>query len=163
MITKHTPAPWTTTGLEDHCEVGRTYHEILDSDGFEILNQNGFCTNDEENEANALLVSSAPELLEASIKALALIKHTWVAEHGNKQVAEAWGALEEAINKATGTTEETQKPIGICNRTNTAVFPPQVEGYAGYCPELDEDLYEFEFTRNKTSALDYDIKPSDTL
>ena len=40
----------------------------------------------------------------------------------------------------------TSKPIGICNRTNDYVFPSEVEGYSAYCPELDEDLYLFEFT-----------------
>jgi hypothetical protein len=39
----------------------------------------------------------------------------------------------------------TKKPIGICNRTNANVYPSIVKGYAGFCPELDEDLYSFEF------------------
>lgn len=39
------------------------------------------------------------------------------------------------------------KPIGYCNRTGEYVYPSEVKGYAAYCPELDEDLYEFEFTR----------------
>jgi len=39
------------------------------------------------------------------------------------------------------------RPIGKCNRTGEYVYPSVVEGYIGYCPELDEDLYEFEFTR----------------
>jgi len=39
----------------------------------------------------------------------------------------------------------TSKPIGECSRTGTPVYPSKVKGYAGYCPELDEDLYEFEF------------------
>lgn len=41
----------------------------------------------------------------------------------------------------------TNKPIGICNRTGEYVYPSLVNGYSGFCPELDEDLYEFEFTR----------------
>ncbi|MDC7249490.1 MAG: hypothetical protein PQJ49_06215 [Sphaerochaetaceae bacterium] len=41
----------------------------------------------------------------------------------------------------------THRPIGRCNRTGEYVYPSEVEGYAAYCPELDEDLYEFEFTR----------------
>ena len=39
------------------------------------------------------------------------------------------------------------KPIGICNRTKTYVYPTTVKGYAGYCPELDEDLFTFEFSK----------------
>lgn len=41
----------------------------------------------------------------------------------------------------------TSKPIGRCNRTNEYVYPSVVDGYAAFCPELNEDLYEFEFTR----------------
>jgi hypothetical protein len=39
------------------------------------------------------------------------------------------------------------KPIGICKRTGGNVYPSVVGDYAGYCPELDEDLFEYEFTR----------------
>lgn len=39
------------------------------------------------------------------------------------------------------------RPIGRCNRTGEYVYPSIVEGYVGYCPELDEDLYEHEFYR----------------
>lgn len=35
--------------------------------------------------------------------------------------------------------------IGICNRTGTYVLPTKVKGYSAYCPELDEDLYDFEW------------------
>ncbi|MBC7088623.1 MAG: hypothetical protein H5T96_09210 [Tissierellales bacterium] len=41
----------------------------------------------------------------------------------------------------------TNKPIGLCNRTGSYVYPSVIVGYAGFCPELNEDLYEFEFTR----------------
>jgi hypothetical protein len=37
-------------------------------------------------------------------------------------------------------------PIAICNRTGSFVYPTEVEGYYGYCPELDEDLYKMETT-----------------
>lgn len=40
------------------------------------------------------------------------------------------------------------KPIGICNRSGGYVYPSIVEGYIGFSPELDEDLYEFEFNRD---------------
>lgn len=36
-------------------------------------------------------------------------------------------------------------PIGVCNRTETPVYPTETKDYAGYCPELDEDLFGFEF------------------
>lgn len=37
-------------------------------------------------------------------------------------------------------------PIAICNRTGSFVYRTEVEGYYGYCPELDEDLYKMETT-----------------
>lgn len=40
----------------------------------------------------------------------------------------------------------TVKPIGTCNRTGKKVYPSIVEGYTAFCPELDEDLYSFEWT-----------------
>src|SRR5690606_18501340 len=42
--------------------------------------------------------------------------------------------------------EASKEPIGICNRTKTLVYPTEVDGYSAYCPELNEDLYSFEFT-----------------
>jgi hypothetical protein len=40
-------------------------------------------------------------------------------------------------------------PIGVYmyNKTKAYVYPTSVEGYSGYCFELDEDLYDFEFTK----------------
>jgi hypothetical protein len=37
--------------------------------------------------------------------------------------------------------------IGICNRTGTQVVPTITKGYSAYCSELDEDLYDFEWTK----------------
>jgi hypothetical protein len=41
----------------------------------------------------------------------------------------------------------TTKPIGVCNRTGMLVYSSVVDGYEAFSPELDEDLYKFEFTR----------------
>lgn len=43
---------------------------------------------------------AGPELLAACELALALIKDTWIEDHGNPQVGKAWGALADAIDKA---------------------------------------------------------------
>lgn len=40
----------------------------------------------------------------------------------------------------------TKKPIAICNRTGGYIYPTESDGYFGYCPELDEDVYKFETT-----------------
>jgi hypothetical protein len=42
----------------------------------------------------------------------------------------------------------TSKPIGLCNRSEEYVYPSIVSGYVAFSPVLDEDLYEFEFTRD---------------
>jgi len=39
------------------------------------------------------------------------------------------------------------RPIGKCNRTDEYVYPSIVNGYTAYCPELDEDLYDFEWRK----------------
>ena len=52
------------------------------------------------------------------------------------------------VNQKDGSTIlSTTKPIGICNRTGSYVYKSVVESYSGFCPELDEDLYNFEFTK----------------
>ena len=38
----------------------------------------------------------------------------------------------------------TTKPIAYCNRTGSYIYPSLVEGYYGFCPELDEDVFEIE-------------------
>lgn len=52
------------------------------------------------------------------------------------------------INNDESIILSTQKPIGICDRSGGYVYPSIVEGYAGFSPELDEDLYEFEFSKD---------------
>jgi hypothetical protein len=39
------------------------------------------------------------------------------------------------------------KPIGICQRSGGYVYPSVVDGYDGFSPELDEDVYNIEFTK----------------
>lgn len=41
----------------------------------------------------------------------------------------------------------TVSPIGYCNRTDAKVYPSKIKGYMAFCPELDEDLYSLEFTK----------------
>tara|TARA_R110002012_G_scaffold316846_1_gene532402 strand:- start:305 stop:589 length:285 start_codon:yes stop_codon:yes gene_type:complete len=41
----------------------------------------------------------------------------------------------------------TSRPIGRCNRTGEYVYPSVVNGYSAFCPELNEDLYEFEWIK----------------
>ena len=57
--------------------------------------------SDAETRGNAYLIAAAPDLLDASLRALQLIRDNWPEDHGCEQVGRAWGALENAIEKAT--------------------------------------------------------------
>jgi hypothetical protein len=52
------------------------------------------------------------------------------------------------INVGDAVILSTEKPIGICLRSGGYVYPSIVEGYVGFSPELDEDLFEIEFKRD---------------
>lgn len=39
----------------------------------------------------------------------------------------------------------TTKPIGECIRTGGYVYPSIIDGYSGFSPELNEDLYDDEY------------------
>lgn len=52
------------------------------------------------------------------------------------------------VNGVDNVILSPEKPIGICNRSGGYVYPSIVEGYDGFSPELDEDLYEFEFNKD---------------
>ena len=58
MTTKHTPGPWTTTGPNVRADNGALVATAQD-------HWNDHKTPQEEKEANAQLISAAPELLEA--------------------------------------------------------------------------------------------------
>jgi hypothetical protein len=42
-------------------------------------------------------------------------------------------------------------PIGTCNRTGGNVYPSVIDGYSAFSPELDEDLYDMEWTIKEPS------------
>jgi hypothetical protein len=50
------------------------------------------------------------------------------------------------VNGGDNVILSTAKPIGYCNRSGEYVYPSQVEGYSAFSPELDEDLYDIEWT-----------------
>jgi hypothetical protein len=51
------------------------------------------------------------------------------------------------VNTKDSVILSTTKPIGICKRSGGYVYPSVVDGYDGYSPELDEDLYGIEFKK----------------
>jgi len=58
----------------------------------------------------------------------------------------------------------SNKPIGTCNRTDTYVYPSVIDGYTAFCPELDEDLSDCEWTNfDLFNDLDKVIEPLRSL
>ena len=81
-----------------------------------------------------------------------LVKHI---DKGDVELLEAAGVDEQDL-------AQYGMPIAICNRTGSFVYPTEVEGYYGYCPELDEDLYKMETTPlmalgGSTKSFEYTI------
>ena len=102
---QHTPAPWSHTGLDDHCDTGRRYHEIIDSHGFEVINQNGILWG-----TDAPLIAAAPCLLDALVNLINC--HTGASWQTPEVQREAWIAARAAITKATEPATTTlPKPV----------------------------------------------------
>lgn len=96
VTNKFTPAPW---------RVGDKYQtDIYAARAGHAIARTVNPQHEGECEANARLIAAAPDLLAAATVALALIKDHWIEEHGQRQVGDAWGALESAIAKAGGAT-----------------------------------------------------------
>jgi hypothetical protein len=69
-MSKHTPGPWIGAGPSFGDPLPRYTTEILtewedEHEGSETICTLPFAHHDEQNEANALLISAAPDLLEA--------------------------------------------------------------------------------------------------
>ena len=89
MTTKHTPGPWTTTGPNVRTDIGALVATA----------QNHWYdheTPQEEKEANAQLMSAAPELLAALEEITELIQ--WSESGGEEE--RAYDAARAAIAKA---------------------------------------------------------------
>ena len=81
----HTPGPWA---IQQHVKHGWF---VITADGSEVAGALGL--------KNALLVSTAPELLDS------LIYLRDCAESGEHQTAERWAQAQAVIKKATGGTQ----------------------------------------------------------
>lgn len=93
MIKKYTPGPWLTDRNNVHAGQIATLHHCIDNDWVEIWSPKW---PDEEatQEANAHLISAAPELLEALECALRLQKKVLcrkVLKLAKKAIAKAYG------------------------------------------------------------------------
>jgi len=86
---KHTPGPWGVTPGDGRYIVGAAGDEVIAS----VEGQ-----NQAVDEANALLIAAAPELLDALRKSARALK----GAHRNTYIQDAINAVEAAIAKAEG-------------------------------------------------------------
>ena len=91
-MSKHTKGKW----------------EVSEKNGLQVITRDGetiayteTCTGLEKDEANAQLISAAPELLEACKKALSIIEYLG-EEHNTTAGEEEEKLLKQAIAKAEG-------------------------------------------------------------
>lgn len=63
-MSKHTPAPWQTDRNSVHTGSIAIIHHCLDNDWVDVWSEK-WPETEEEQEANARLIASAPDLLEA--------------------------------------------------------------------------------------------------
>ena len=98
MTTKHTPGPWavdgTNVGIPLRCFNGEALQE------FSTLGDSEVCTD--EDEANALLIAAAPDLLESLQSVLAFFREFDGPDVFDEIECEALTKARAAIAKATG-------------------------------------------------------------
>jgi hypothetical protein len=92
-MTKHTPAPWSVSGSYEI----RSQSSLILATVYEHLRTN---QSDEERKANAILIASAPELLEVLEKLIRYLGEEWASKttvthayyfEGLKAIAKAKG------------------------------------------------------------------------
>ncbi len=96
MMSKHTKGPWKLHDMEERTIVG--------NDHIYVAGSNAGSRPDEENKANARLISAAPELLEALIDAKEHLEYCGYGDKWERECAESEG-LEDKINKAIAKAE----------------------------------------------------------
>jgi len=109
--TNHTPGPWTIAGVSGNPHEGHVI-ESDSADGRTIawtcnsLDNNGEECISQEDIANARLIASAPELLQALENLVASIENVDFSSHAGVYDQIPWAQAEAAIAKAKGVTDE---------------------------------------------------------
>jgi hypothetical protein len=95
--TKHTPGPWLLK-KEENDDRGYWYRPIEAGDSLRVMVYTDGCTVDaDEAEANAKLISAAPEMLEALIQINGA--QAWISDHKVKSLWDKY--VVPAIQQAT--------------------------------------------------------------
>jgi hypothetical protein len=104
MASAHTPGPWKVA-LEDDSEyrLGTIYQNVKPNLQFVCSVPKDCMEEEEESRANATLISSAPEMLEALKAARGCLYQLHVTEN-HPFYGKRFAQIEEAIEKAEGKT-----------------------------------------------------------
>ena len=103
-MSKHTPGPWSVSGIRTHADPDEKYLQIIADDGKKSGTFAYVCWSDRTNEdfiashADARLIAAAPEMLAA----LKEVFGGMVAEIGQRGVDVNFPLLRAAIEKAEG-------------------------------------------------------------
>lgn len=128
-MSKHTPGPWEFASR--HGQHGEGDALIQNASGAYVADARVYaggsvCRKDDEVEANARLIATAPDLLEAC----KLIRHAHQYGHADPRWGEAWEAMCLAIAKAEGQVTP-DPPCWFCG------FPI---GHAARCPKWESEV-----------------------
>ena len=115
-VQQHTPGPWK---FRPRVSDGKLVAMLLETCMRPVplndpvifaIREDWMATLEKFNAANANLIVASPNLYSAARKALALIKDTWIEDHGQRQVGEAWGSLADALDIADGRMSLNEAP-----------------------------------------------------
>jgi hypothetical protein len=162
---KHTPGPWQTEA--NHTRGSHTFIPIsrgtpgsrTEEDFFESI-ADVRCDNDPPNdaghfpraEANARLISAAPDLLKACERAFEVLHYLPGGLNENEAVKDAYAACMKAVGKANG------HPMG----GDVEAEPRGVDGLTGAGKEVDELRDENERLRECVAKLEEACETAET-
>ena len=161
---KHTPGPWQTEA--SHVRRGRTYIPISRGNPRSSSGENFFesvadvrCIDDPNDaghfpktEANARLISAAPDLLKACERAFEVLHYLPGGLNENEAVKDAYAACMKAVGKANG------HPMGGDVETE----PRGVDGLTGAGEEVAELRDENERLRECVAKLEEACETAET-
>lgn len=106
-MSAHTPGPWLTDRNNTHAAQIATIYHCINNDWVEVWTPEAFGVGEETREANARLISAAPDLLEALIEFSEAMRQANDTPHlidNTHALQLAVNSARSAITKVTGAT-----------------------------------------------------------
>jgi len=97
-MSKHTPAPWTVSELDARGEVSE-YHIFIEPD-VAVIERKVETRNEGRDMANARLIASAPQLLQALEEMLEVHGVRWEHVRGDSSIPASWVELSDKARAA---------------------------------------------------------------